>query len=106
MAVTTILVESDETKLKKWTDYIKEYDRETSKTKEFDLEGLGKPQVASGETLEEVLDLMGKASGGVVLIYAHANPKGLIMGITTQSTHSSESKYLRGISRAWKAIDE
>jgi hypothetical protein len=106
MAVTTILVESDEIKLKKWTDYIKEYDRETSKTKEFDLEGLGKPQVASGETLEEVLDLMGKTSGGVALIYAHANPKGLIMSITTQSTHSSESKYLRGISRAWNAIDE
>jgi len=61
--------------------------------------------VASGETLEEVLDLMAANPAKVALIYAHANAHGLIMRITA-SSNSAQSKYLRGISRVWKAMDE
>ena len=105
MAITTIIVEIDEDKLKEWTDYIAEYDHETSKTQPLDLDGLGTPLVARDETLEQVLDLMGNVAGGVALIYGHANPSGLIMRITANA-NSAQRKYLRGISRAWKAIDE
>ncbi len=105
MAVTTILVESDQKKIDEWTDYIKQYDRETCKTAALDLAGLGTPRVASGETLEEVLNFMGQAAGGIALIYAHANASGLIMRITANA-NSAQSKFIRGISRAWRAIDE
>jgi hypothetical protein len=106
MAVTTILVETDNAKIQEWTDYITRYDRETCKTAADDLSGLGTPQVASGETLEEVLNIMGKAAkGGVALIYAHANADGLIMRITANA-NSAQSHFIRGISRAWRAIDE
>jgi len=105
MAVTTILVDSNQSKIQEWTDYIKEYDRETSNTAALDLVGLGTPQAATGETFEEVLGLLGKASGGVALIYAHANANGLIMRII-DGGNSARSEFIRGISRAWRAIDE
>jgi hypothetical protein len=105
MSVTTILVEDDEAKIAEWTDYIKEYDRETSKSAKMDLTGLGTPLVAKTKTLEEVLSLMAKSPAEVALIYAHANPTGLLARITTDA-NSADSPFLRGISRAWKAIDE
>lgn len=106
MAVTTILVEDDKDMLGAWTDYIKQYDQEICKTAAQDISGLGTPQVASTKTLEEVLDLMGKAAaGGIVVIYAHANANGLLMRITANS-QSAMAKNIRGVSRAWKAIFE
>lgn len=103
MAVTTILVESDTKKLSLWKNYITTYDRETCKTTGDDLSGLGTPQEATDETLEQVLDILGKASGGVALIYAHANAHGLIMRVTTNA-NSAQSNILFGISRAWRAV--
>jgi hypothetical protein len=105
MAVTTILAFDDQKMVQMTSDYIKEYDLEISKTPALDLTGLGTPKVASTETLEEVLDLMGQSSGGVALIYAHANSDGLIMRITDKA-NSALSKNIRGISRAWRAIFE
>ncbi len=109
MGVKTILVESHEDKLKEWAAYIKEFDREVSKTGALDLTGLGTPVEAKKETLEEVLDLLAEPPAGpgpkVALIYAHANQWGLIMRIADQA-NSAQSQNLRGISRAWKAVDE
>ncbi len=105
MAVKTILVESDQTKIQEWKDCIREYDRETSKTAALDLSGLGTPSVAAGETLEEVLDLLGQSKGGIGLIFAHANAHGFIMRICANA-NSAQVVKLGGISRAWKAIDE
>lgn len=109
MGVKTILVESHEEKLTEWAEYIKEYDRETSKTAALDLSGLGTPLEARDETLEQVLDLLAQPPAGsgpkVALIYAHANPFGLLMRIIDQA-NSARSQYLRGISRAWKAVGE
>jgi hypothetical protein len=113
MGIKTILVESHDEKLREWGEYIKEYDRETSLTGALDLTGLGTPLEARTETLEEVLDLLGQPPAGpgpkVALIYAHANPFGLLMNITkgaTADAYSAQSQYLRGISRAWRATGE
>jgi hypothetical protein len=105
MAVTTILVDKDQNQIDQWKDYVTRYDRETCKTAADDLSGLGTPKPALKETLEEVLDLMGQAQGGVALIYAHANATGLIMRIADQA-NSAQSVFIRGISRAWKAVFE
>jgi hypothetical protein len=110
LPAVSILVESHQEKLTEWGDYINEYDRETSKTAGLDLSGLGTPLEARDETLEQVLDLLAKqppagAGPKVALIYAHANPFGLIMRIADQA-NSAQSQFLRGISRAWKAVGE
>ena len=112
MAITTILVEDDETKLSKWSAYLSEYDRETSKKPEWDMAGLGTPKRATGKTMEQVLEFLagtptGSGSNGlrVGLIYAHASRSGLIMRLTKDS-NSASSKFVRGVSRAWKAIFE
>lgn len=104
MAVTTIIAESEQSHLQNWKDYIAEYDQETSKTSSMDLSGLGTPLVPADVTMESVLDLMAQAAGEV-LLFAHGSSNGLIMRIAANS-NSSEAKYLKGISRAWKAIDE
>ncbi len=109
MAVTVILADDEEDKLKGWEDYINEYKRETSKSVDLDMVGLGTPIRVKAVNMEEVLNILGTPPSGpgprVGLIYAHASPEGLIMRITENANWSS-TKYLRGISRAWKAIDQ
>jgi hypothetical protein len=105
MSVTTILVESDKAKITEWTDYITQFDRETSKTSALDLSGLGTPKQPKSQTLESVLELIAQGSSKVVLLYTHGYSGGLLMRITTNS-NSADITNLKGISRAWKAVDE
>jgi hypothetical protein len=105
MAATVILVESDQSHITDWTNYVKKYRQEICKTPGQDLSGLPDPEVASETTLEQVLDIMGKASGGIAVIYAHAYEEGLLMRITNNA-QSALAKNIRGVSRAWSALDE
>lgn len=111
MGVLTILASDDTDDRTKWRMYVTEFDRETSKTPQLDLVGLGIPKEASDYTLEQVLGLMyqnppaAEGPGRIALIFTHCNPTGFIMRFT-ENARSAETKWLRAASRAWQSGDE